>query len=182
MNWIWPTSFYIECRFVRSSVIQFDAIIYFSRKFPSYCIDRYAIHLIVLVQNNQKYGHIERDLDKNRNWYKTKVIHANGTKTNVRIQVKPQLNKFHIFLRFHIVHRSPAPLLATSRNIIRIDDVTGWQMNISFFGYGTHRPLSCFKWLRLPCLSHVPKSFSLNFTLPEQRKKAREKKEATQSL
>lgn len=89
-------------------------------------MDRYAIHLIVLVQNNQKYGHIERDLDKNRNWYKTKVIHAIGTKTNVRIQVKLQLNKFHIFLRLHIVHHSSAPPLPDSRKIIRIDDVTGW--------------------------------------------------------
>lgn len=46
-----------------SFVVHFDAIIYFSRKFSSY-IDRYAIQLIVLVQNQQKYGLIERDLDK----------------------------------------------------------------------------------------------------------------------
>lgn len=86
-------------------VVQFDAIIYFSKKNLHHIGQRYAIRLIVLVQNNQRDGRIERDLSKlqpQRKWSKTKVSQEQWNKTNVRIQVKPKLNKFHIFLHFRI--------------------------------------------------------------------------------
>lgn len=95
--------FILNAQFVRCTV--WCNYIFFQEKFPSHG-PSHAIRLIVLVQNNQQNdGRIERDLSKLRpqqKWPKTKVSQEQWNKTNVRIQVKPKLNKFHIFLHSHI--------------------------------------------------------------------------------
>lgn len=70
---------------------------------------------------------------------------------NVRIQVKPELNKFHIFLRFHIFPQKYSGMV-----------------DVFCFVYGTGYFLVQMVAVAIS-LSHVPKSFSLNLTLPEQK-------------
>lgn len=93
-------------------------------------------------------------------------------KTNVRIQVKPKLNKFHIFLHFHISPPKKYPNCWIAR---------GGRCVYVFLFYVCDRLLSRLNGCGCH-LSHVPKSFSLNLTLLEQRKDNERESEKKQSL
>lgn len=160
----------------------FDVLIIFNytvaRKFLTH-INLLLRLIVVLVQN---YGRNTTLLNVisvvalkyNEDSAKMKLNHA-MLPANVRIPVKPKLKKFHIFLCFRIRSKNSLEWL-----LCELGD-GGRVMVIGVFAYWDRACDFLVKMIAVGVrsLSHVLKSFSLNFTLSENQKQQHPKKKST---